>query len=142
MPRAEALARVADASTGHLATVRPDGRPHLVVITFATIDGFVVTAIDHKPKKTLRLQRLANIEANPTASFLVDHYDDDWSRLWWVRVDGAASIHETDTTHALALEALAAKYPQYRERLPEGAVIAVAQEEISYWPDDLGDDSR
>ncbi len=72
MDRAESLDRLAAARSGHLATVRPDGSPHVVVVTFALIDGFAVTAIDHKPKSTRRLQRIANIEANPVASLLVD----------------------------------------------------------------------
>lgn len=124
---------MAAAPAGHLATITPDGRPHVVVITFALIDGFVVTAIDHKPKKTQRLQRLVNIAANPTTSFLVDHYDDDWTRLWWVRVDGPASIHEFGEIREVGVAALVAKYPQYRERPPGGPVIALALDRLSYW---------
>lgn len=133
MDPTENLDRLATAAVGHMATVRPDGRPHVVVITFALIDGFVVTAIDHKPKKTHRLQRLVNIAANPTASFLVDHYDHDWSQLWWVRVDGSASTHEEDGRRDQAVDALTAKYTQYRERPPEGPVIAIALDRISQW---------
>lgn len=105
-----------------------------MVITFALIDEYVVTAIDHKPKSTQRLQRLANIESNPAASFLVDHYDDDdWERLWWVRIDGAAAIHEDGALRQHAVEALAIKYPQYEGRPPQGPVITIELDKVSSW---------
>ncbi|HEY7823824.1 MAG TPA: TIGR03668 family PPOX class F420-dependent oxidoreductase [Acidimicrobiia bacterium] len=134
MDRAESLDRLAAARSGHLATIRPDDRPHVVVVTFALIDGFAVTAIDHKPKSTRRLQRIANIEANPVASLLVDYYDDDdWESLWWVRVDGEATIHDEGSVREQAIEALRIKYAQYEERPPEGPVIAVALDSVSSW---------
>ena len=80
--------RVRDARVGRLGTVTPDGRPHLVPVCFALREETVYTAVDAKPKSTLALRRLANIEATPSASLLVDHYDEDWTHLWWVRVDG------------------------------------------------------
>jgi PPOX class probable F420-dependent enzyme len=85
--------------------------------------------VDEKPKRTRRLQRLANIEANPTVEVLIDRYEEDWSRLWWVRLRGTARIVED--RHAVDL--LVAKYPQYRERPPAGPVIAVTIEERSEW---------
>lgn len=134
MKPAEALERLAAARSGHLATVRPDGRPHIVVITFALIDEYAVTAIDHKPKSTQRLQRLVNIEKHPHASLLIDHYDDDdWSRLWWVRVDGAAAIHDGGALHTHAIEALGIKYPQYEDRPPEGPVVTIALDDVNSW---------
>lgn len=133
MSQAEGLARIAAARYGHLATVRPDGRPHVVVVTFAMIDGTVVTAIDEKPKTTHRLQRLVNLETNPAVSFLVDHYDDDWTRLWWVRIDGTAAIHHADGLRTRAIAALAAKYPQYEAEPPLGPVIAIAADKVSSW---------
>lgn len=133
----EALARLGEARSGHLATVRPDGRPHIVVITFAISDERIVTAVDHKPKTTVRLQRLVNVETNPWASFLADSYDEDWSRLWWVRVDGNVVVWEDGEERASALEALAAKYDQYRERPPHGPVIAISQGRVSYWESTL-----
>jgi PPOX class probable F420-dependent enzyme len=133
MNRAESLARLAVARSGHMATVRPDGEPHIVVVTFALIDEHVVTAIDHKPKTTQRLQRIVNIESHPSASFLVDHYDDDWAKLWWVRVDGAAAVHEDGALHQHAIESLTIKYPQYEERPPEGPVVTIALDDVSWW---------
>src|SRR5712691_6011718 len=84
--------RLKTASVARLATVGPDGRPHIVPITFASADGVLFFAVDQKPKRTRNLQRLRNIAANPAVSVLVDHYDDDWFSLWWVRVDGTARI--------------------------------------------------
>ena len=74
----------AAAPVARLATVGPDGCPHLVPVVFAVDGDVVYTAVDGKPKVSLRLRRLANIAARPQVSLLVDHYDDDWSRLWWV----------------------------------------------------------
>ena len=87
-------ARAAAARVGHLATVTPDGRPHVVACCFALEGDRVWTAVDAKPKATPRLQRLANLRAHPRASLLVDHYEEDWTRLWWVRIDGPARIHD------------------------------------------------
>src|SRR5579884_3748103 len=89
LPSAEAIRRFATSPVARLATVGSAGRPHLVPITFALLDSHtLVTAVDHKPKRTRALVRLANIEANPRVSALVDHYEADWERLWWVRADG------------------------------------------------------
>ena len=103
------------------------------MVTFALVGATVVTAIDHKPKSTDRLQRLANVEANRRASLLVDHYEEDWSRLWWVRIEGPASIHHDGEFHADAIEGLVDKYPQYADRPPQGAVIAIAQDLVTSW---------
>jgi PPOX class probable F420-dependent enzyme len=70
------------------------------------------SAVDHKPKSTQRLRRLANLRANPNAALLVDHYADDWSTLWWVRADGEASIVDHSDAHD-AVAALTSRYPQY-----------------------------
>lgn len=133
MERSEALSRLASARSGHLATMRPEGIPHLVVVTFALAGEVVITAIDHKPKTTQSLQRLRNIEANPAVSFLADGYDDDWADLWWVRVDGTASVLLDGSFRDRAIAALATKYAQYRETPPAGPVIAVSTETVTGW---------
>ncbi len=79
-----------------LATVNPDGSPHLVPVVFALSEGRIVTAVDGKAKTTARLRRMANIQSNPLVSLLVHHYDEDWTRLWWVRIDGRAAVLATD----------------------------------------------
>jgi len=118
-----------DARVARLATVDATGRPHVVPICFAIEGDTLYTAVDEKPKRTRRLRRLANIEANPVVEVLIDHYDEDWSRLRWARLRGTARIVED--RHAVEL--LAAKYPQYQEEPPAGPVIAVAIEEQKEW---------
>jgi PPOX class probable F420-dependent enzyme len=118
-----------DAPVARLATVDGNGRPHVVPICFAIDGDTLYTAVDEKPKRTRRLKRLANIEANPYVEVLIDHYEDDWSRLWWVRLRGVARIVEDPH----AVELLAAKYPQYREQPPAGPVIVVTVEERREW---------
>jgi PPOX class probable F420-dependent enzyme len=126
--------RLAAARVARLATVSGDGRPHLVPIVFALVGDVVWSAVDAKPKTTRALRRLANIEATGRASVLVDAYDEDWSALWWVRVDGAAQVLTVDDTEAVAgVDALVAKYPQYRERRPGGPVVAVRCETWRSW---------
>jgi len=119
----------AAARVARLATVDPRGRPHAVPICFAIDGDTLYTAVDEKPKRTRRLQRLRNIEANPRVEVLIDQYDEDWTRLWWVRLRGTARIVEDRR----AVQLLAAKYPQYRERPPAGPVIAVEIEERHEW---------
>ena len=84
--------RLAQARVGRLATVTADGRPHVVPVCFALAGGRIYTAVDAKPKSTRALQRLDNVRATGRASLLVDHYEEDWSQLWWVRVDGPAEV--------------------------------------------------
>ena len=113
-----------------LATVRPDGRPHIVPICFVLAEGVLYTAVDQKPKRASRLVRLENVEANPRVAVLVDHYDDDWSRLWWVRLDGRARVLSDGSERRRAVELLADRYPQYARERPSGPVIAV---DVAVW---------
>jgi amidase len=115
------------ARVARLATVDREGRPHVVPICFVVDGTTLYTAVDEKPKRTRRLRRLDNIAANPRVEVLIDHYEDDWSKLWWVRLRGRARIVEDPR----AVDLLAAKYPQYRERPPGGPVIAIEIEERS-----------
>ena len=130
---AELRERVAQAPVARLATVRPDGHPHLVPVTFALFGDAVVTAIDHKPKTTTSLQRLRNIEARPVASVLVDHYEHDWSRLWWVRGDGVARVVAEGRERERAVEWLVEKYDPYRDSTPGGPVIWVTVSRWASW---------
>jgi PPOX class probable F420-dependent enzyme len=127
---ASAEARVAAARVGRLATVTAAGRPHVVPVCFALAGGRIYTAVDAKPKTTRALARLDNVQATGRASLLVDHYEEDWSRLWWVRVDGPAEVLEPD---AAVLEALAAKYEQYRAAPPAGPAIAIDPQRWRSW---------
>lgn len=125
---------VREARVAHLATVTADVRPHVVPCCFVLENDVVFTAVDAKPKSTLELARLANIRANPAASVVVDCYDDDWSKLWWVRMDGTARIVVADDERARALDMLAEKYEQYRRARPPGAVIAIDITGWRSWP--------
>jgi PPOX class probable F420-dependent enzyme len=126
--------RVAGARVGRLATVTDEGRPHLVPCCFALVGDTVYSAVDAKPKSTLALRRLANVRATGHASLLVDHYDDDWSGLWWVRVDGAGRVVESGPERDTALAALATKYDQYRRTPPPGPVVALDITRWRAWP--------
>lgn len=114
------------ARVAHLATVdRSAHQPHVVPVTFARLGpDLLITAVDHKPKRTTALRRLANIAGNPPVAVLVDHYEEDWTRLWWARADGTARLSAA-TEEPDALAALVARYPQYAERPPSGTVILI-----------------
>ncbi|MGH8874706.1 MAG: TIGR03668 family PPOX class F420-dependent oxidoreductase [Acidimicrobiia bacterium] len=129
----QALARVDSAGLGRLATVTPSGAPHLVPVMLAVCDKRLVSAIDHKPKGTQRLARLRNIAHEPRVAVLLDHYEDDWSRLWWMRVDGLATIVEGGLRHEQAVQALVARHPQYRDRPPIGPAIIIEVVLVTAW---------
>jgi PPOX class probable F420-dependent enzyme len=129
----EARALFSSVRVARLATVSGDGAPHLVPVCFAVAAGVIYTAVDDKPKRTTDLARLANIAAEPRVALLTDRYEDDWTRLWWVRVDGDARIVAGERERASALAALAGAYTQYAERPPDGAVIAVDPRRWSGW---------
>lgn len=135
MTAAEARRRFADARVARLATVGAAGRPHLVPIVFALDGDTILTAVDHKRKRTTALRRLANVEADPRVAVLADHYDDrDWDALWWVRADGTGRVVQPDDPVARhAVELLGERYPQHRERPPSGPVLAIAVERWSGW---------
>lgn len=125
--------RLSAAQVGYLSTVGHDQVPHIVPITFCVVGDILYTAVDHKPKASTNLRRLRNIRENPRVSVLVDHYSDDWTQLWWVRADGSATLGDDTDTLDDAREVLAAKYDQYRERQPQGPVIAVSVGRLTGW---------
>lgn len=129
----DARDRFASAILAHLATTDERGQPHVVATTFAGERDQIVMAVDHKPKATRNLQRLRNIAANPKVTALVDHYEDDWSRLWWARADGTAQILDNEQECAEPIRSLQAKYWQYQERRPEGPVILITVSRWSGW---------
>lgn len=158
MDPAQARARFAAARVARLATVGEDDLPHLVPVTFALDSGTghrhgpgadtgtadppddLVSAVDSKPKRTTALRRLRNIAAHPAVSLLVDHYDDtDWTRLWWVRADGLATVTDTDPAAAAALSA---KYPQYHHEPPRGPFIRITVTTWRGWAASAPDPSR
>jgi PPOX class probable F420-dependent enzyme len=105
-----------------------------VPITFVLVGEVIYSAVDAKPKRTRALRRLANVAANPRVSVLVDHYESDWTRLWWVRADGRARVLEQGGAEALdALAALTGRYDPYRGSPPPGPVLAIDVERWVGW---------
>lgn len=130
----EQRARFTAAPVARLATLRPDGTPRLVPITFAVVDGLVCSAVDEvKPKRTTRLARLDDVRRDPRVGLVVDHYDPDWSALWWVRVDGRAVVHDRGALREGALAALAAKYAPYAAAPPAGPLLVITPTRWAGW---------
>jgi len=130
----DARRRFAAARVARLATVRADGRPHLVPVVMAVEGDRIYTVVDAKPKRSARLQRLRNVEANPSVSLLVDQYDEDWDTIWWVRADGTARVVETGPEREHAIDLLSEKYPQgSATRNTYGAALVVEVVEWVGW---------
>jgi PPOX class probable F420-dependent enzyme len=125
--------RVATEGVARLATVDPGGRPHLVPITFALVGDTLYTAVDAKPKRFRTLRRIENARRRPDVTVLMDHYEDDWTRLWWVRLRGTARVLDGGEEAEQALAALTAKYEQYRQAPPGLPVLAVDVVEWRGW---------
>jgi PPOX class probable F420-dependent enzyme len=125
---------IEQARVARLATTAADGFVRLVPVCFAIVEQRLVSAVDHKPKSTERLRRLDDISASGVATVLIDHYDDDWTQLWWVRIRGSAQVHGDDERLvAPARAALIAKYPQYQAEPPAGPVYSVTFDELRAW---------
>ena len=133
MDQLEIARRLHHARSATLGTVDAGGRPHLVPIVFAYDEGRLYTAVDRKPKSTFRLKRLRNIKSNPNVSVLVDHYDDDWTALWWVRIDGTARVIGSGPVLRKGLALLTGKYETYTTQPPPGPVIEVRIENVRAW---------
>jgi PPOX class probable F420-dependent enzyme len=125
--------RLAAARVARLATTDPDGRPHMVPIVFALDGDTLYSAVDRKPKRSSRLRRIENARVRPDVTILVDHYEEDWSRLWWIRLRGRARVLDDAPERVRALALLADKYPQYRDEPPDGPVLAVDVTEVREW---------
>lgn len=122
---AQARRLFAGARVAVLATLDRSGQPHLVPVTFVVDGDRVWTAVDSKPKGATPLRRHANIRANPAVSLLAQHWDEDWSALWWVRADGIATISETPESVDGVARLLRSKYDQYQSVHVSGPVIAI-----------------
>ena len=125
--------RVAEARVGRLATVTPEARPHLVPVCFVLAEDDLYWAVDQKPKASRDLARLRNLAVNALAELLVDSYEEDWTRLWWVRAACTTTVLESGPEAERALDLLAAKYPQYRARRPAGPVVRMRVLRWSGW---------
>lgn len=129
----EARRRFAIERVARLATADAAGTPHLVPFTFVVDGDRVLHAVDAKPKSTRALRRLHNIEQNPATSALADHYDENWTQLWWSRADGIATVTSDPDELARASDLLAAKYSQYRADPPAGPLIVLRVDRWSGW---------
>ena len=125
--------RFASSPVAHLATVRSDGGPHVVPLVFALVADTVYSAVDAKPKRSPELQRLANIRLDPRCALLVDHYEDDWRRLWWVRADGRGEVVDAASGAHPGIGALIQRFPQYRDEPPSGPLLVMTVERWSGW---------
>lgn len=126
--------RVDHAESARLATASTTGTPHIVPCCFVLVEGTAYTPVDGKPKSGATLRRVANIRSNPKVSLLVDHYDADWSQLWWVRLDGVGRLVEDGPEWDVALGGLHGKYPQYQVVEIPGPIIAVDVHTWRSWP--------
>ena len=129
---------LASLRVAHLATAGPDSRPHVVPVCFAIADGRCYIAIDEKPKRAApsRLKRLRNIAANPSVALVADRYDDDWSRLGYLLLEGRARVLEEGVEHTQALGLLRKRYVPYRSMaLEQRPVIAIDIERAVSWGD-------
>jgi PPOX class probable F420-dependent enzyme len=125
--------RLETSFVARLATIGVGGRPHIVPITFGLEGQILYFAVDFKPKRTTDLKRLRNIAANPAVSVLIDQYESDWDRLWWVRLDGTARIVAETGEIEHALDLLAQRYEQYLATRPTGQVVAITIERMTSW---------
>lgn len=139
-PRSAERKMLAEARIGRLATVDARGRPTMVPVCFALIgqpEAVLVSVLDDKPKRVAdaALARVRNIARNPDVALLVDHYEEDWTRLAFVQVRGQASLlMPDDPDHGAAIAALREKYPQYRTMAIETRpVIRIADLRASSW---------
>ena len=133
MTPGEARDRFVEARVAYLATADAAGAPHLVPISFAIDGDSIYTAVDAKPKRGTVLKRFANVVANPRVSVLVDAYDDDWSRLWWARADGRATVVTDGPQRERAFALLRARHPQYATTALAGPAIVIRIERWSGW---------
>ena len=125
---------IGELRVARLATIAAGGAPHLVPVCYAFQAGAFWVPIDEKPKATTRLARLANIVRDPRVALLLDRYDDDWSRLAWVRVDGLATVLDHGADQPSALAALRERYAQYPAMdLEARPLIRIEAVRVSGW---------
>ena len=121
---------------GHLATADAGGRPYVVPFCFVCDGGKIYSVLDAKSKSAdlRRLRRVRNILENPKVSLVIDHYESDWSKLWFLLVQGTAELLESGDEHAKALAQLRTKYPQYRQMdLDDNPMIRITPERVTGW---------
>ena len=131
-----ALRLIRSARIAHLATADRSGQPHVVPICFAFDGKSFYSPIDEKPKRSAptKLKRLRNIRENPQVSLVIDHYDEDWSKLAYVLITGTARIMQRGESHRRAVTLLRKKYPQYRSmQIDTRPIIVITPKRITFW---------
>ena len=121
-----------------LATADARGVPHVIPICFAYDGEHLYSVLDLKPKRTslTRLRRVRNILSNPNVALVLDYYDEDWTRLWYILVTGTAKLIQEGEEHQRAIGLLRAKYPQYHNMdIDENPMIRITPEKITSWGD-------
>jgi PPOX class probable F420-dependent enzyme len=131
--REEMRRRVGEARVARVATIDPDGSPNVVPFVFVLDDDTLYSSVDEKPKRTRELRRLTNLRRDPRFMVLVDHYEEDWPRVWWVRLRGRGRVIDEAPEREQALRLLGEKYHQYEQETPQGAVVALDVEQWSGW---------
>ena len=132
---------LASARIGHLATADLAGVPHVIPVCFAIHGSFIYSVLDQKPKRTslTRLRRVRNIQANPQVSLLVDHYEEDWSRLWYILVAGRAELLLDGDERMESIAILRDKYEQYQVMdIALNPVIKITRTRVVSWGVDGG----
>jgi PPOX class probable F420-dependent enzyme len=112
--------------------VDDDGAPRVLPVTFAVAEGWIWSAIDQKPKREGEPARLRFLRRDPRAALTVDRYSDNWAELAWVQVLGSVRILDV-ADGPVGMEALSAKYEQYREESPPGPLLALEPERYLWW---------
>ena len=124
------------ASVGRLATAGVNGAPHVIPVCYALMDGTIYSVLDQKPKRAplTRLRRVRNILANPQVSLVVDHYEENWERLWYILITGHAELLEEGAERPAAIQVLREKYLQYRGmNIDANPVIKITPSHIVSW---------
>jgi PPOX class probable F420-dependent enzyme len=116
---------------GVLTTLDPDGRGHSVPMVYVISGNEIVSPIDHKPKTGRELARVRNIQRDARVTVLVDHWDEDWTRLAWVMVRGHAVI-ESDAAPEV-VQSLNARYQQYSSDERPDALIRIRPTTSTWW---------
>ena len=135
-PSAGASRLIRSARLAHLATADQTGQPHVIPICFVFDGKYFYSPIDEKPKRAapLKLKRLRNIKENPQVSLVIDHYDENWSKLGYLLVFGKARILSSGKKHQDAIRLLRRKYWQYRRMaLERRPMISITPTKIVVW---------
>ena len=127
-----AVSLLLESQVGRLGLVDDHGAPRVLPVTFVLVSGSLWSAVDNKPKRAAEPARVRWLRARPSAALTVDRYDDDWTRLCWVQVLGRVEVLDIGAGGD-ALEALAAKYPQYRADAPPGPLFCLEPERVLHW---------